>query len=98
MGAAESAYSVAANGGRNAGFLGQAEQWTTPQLQCAEGSFQEMIELHEAKMADPAAHAADWGTRSLQAQEGLLRHWDKEITNFVEQQSIVQEILFRRGQ
>ncbi len=97
VGAAESAFSVAANGGRNAGFLRQAEGWTPGQLQRAERSFQEMIELHEAKIANPSAHAADWATRSPQAQEGLLRHWAKEIANFSEQQSIVQEILFRRG-
>lgn len=57
-----------------------------------------MIELHEAKIENPAAYAADWGTRSVQAQQGLLRYWAKEITNYAEQQSIVEELLFRRGQ
>ncbi len=97
VGAAESSYSVAANGGRNAGFLRHANRWSTGQLQRAEASYQAQIEIHEAKIADPARYAADWMTRNSQAQEGLLHHWGKEISNFSQQQSIVQEILFRRG-
>ena len=96
-GAAESAFSVAAGGGRNSGFLRQTSGMTDAQLERSASSFQAQIEAHEAKLADPAAHAADWSGRSVQAKEGLMRHWSKEIQNFSEQQSIVQELLFRRG-
>jgi RHS repeat-associated protein len=96
-GAAESAYSVASNGGRHAGFLRQANGWNNGQLQRAESSFQAQIEAHESKLGNPSKYAADWGVRSPEAREGLLRHWGKEISNFSEQQSIVQEIIFRRG-
>ena len=57
----------------------------------------QQIALHEAKIDNPAAYAADWGTRSVQAQEGLLRYWAKEVANYAEQQSIVEELLYRRG-
>jgi hypothetical protein len=97
VGATESAYSVASKGGRHAGFLRQAEQWSTAQLQRAERSFQRMIEMHEAKIADPASHVSDWTTQSTRYQEGLVRHWGQEITSFSEQQSITQEIISRRG-
>jgi hypothetical protein len=95
VGAAESAYSQAANGGRNSGFLRQAAQWSRTQLKRAFRSFQ--IEVHEAKIADPASYASDWANMSEQAQQGLINHWYKEIELFSAQQSIVEELLFRMG-
>jgi hypothetical protein len=79
VGAAESPYSIAANGGRNQGFLSEAQRWTSAQLERAIRSFQAQIEAHEAKLADPAANAVDWSARSPVAQEGLLNHWLKEM-------------------
>jgi len=95
VGAAESAFSVASRGGRHAGFLKQAQRWSVTQLQRAERHLQAQIELHEAKIADPPRHAVDWATRSPEAKQGLIRHWEKEIHIFADQQSILQEA-FRR--
>ena len=90
-------YSIAANGGRHANFLEQAEELTDAQLTRADSSFQAQIEAHEAKIADPAGYAESWNEMSPQAQQGLINHWGKEINNFSDQRSIVQEILWRRG-
>jgi hypothetical protein len=95
VGAAESAFSVALKGGRHSGFLRGAERMSVSQLQRAERSFQGQIELHEAKIANPGAYVNEWGSLDVREQEGLLRHWGKEIGNFSDQQSIVQELLRR---
>jgi hypothetical protein len=71
------------------------ERISGPQLQRAERSLQAQIELHEAKIANPAAHVSEWGSLGAREQQGLIRHWGKEIGNFSEQQSIVQELLRR---
>jgi hypothetical protein len=95
IGAAESAFSVASRGGRHSGFLRGAERMSRQQLQRAERSLQAQIELHEAKIANPAAYVSRWESLEAREQQGLIRHWGKEIGNFSEQQSIVQELLRR---
>ncbi len=56
-------------------------------------------EVHDSLPAalcdhQPSAMAKD--TRTVEAQEGLLRHWSAEIDNYANQQSIAAEVLWRR--
>jgi hypothetical protein len=86
---------IAKAGGRHSGFLRQAQSWTRTQLERASNSFQRQIELHEAKVANPGNFVENWGDLDPRAQTGLVRHWESEISNFVQQQQIVHELLGR---
>lgn len=89
LGAAESPLSIAQRGGRHSGFLRQAKKWTSAQRTRASRNFQKQIELHEAKIDNPGGFIEGWEAMSPQHQQGLIRHWEKEIANFADQQSIL---------
>lgn len=44
--------------------------------------YQKRIEEHEDKLKNPALHCSDWNNKMVCEQEGLKRHWQKEIRNF----------------
>lgn len=44
--------------------------------------YQKQINVHEEKIANPAKHISDWDSLDPRMQEGLKRHWNKEIRNF----------------
>ena len=44
--------------------------------------YQERIEEHEAKIKNPKEIYPEWDTYDPRYQEGLKRHWNKEIRNF----------------
>jgi hypothetical protein len=44
--------------------------------------FQKRIEEHEGYLENPESHCPDWNTKLTCEQEGLKRHWKKEIRNF----------------
>lgn len=52
--------------------------------------YQARIEDHEAKIKNPKEIYPEWGTYDRRYQEGLKRHWNKEIRNF--RQSIQDRI------
>jgi RHS repeat-associated protein len=95
LGAAESALSIAQRGGLHSGFLKQAMGYSRTQLERAASSFQRQIELHEAKMDNPATYIPNWGSMTGVQQQGLMSHWAKEISNFSDQQSIVWSLIGR---
>jgi len=66
---------------------------TRGQLGRTANSLQRQIEAHEAKMANPGNFISEWGSMTPTQQQGLLNHWSGEITNLVEQQSIVHGLL-----
>ncbi len=37
---------------------------------------------HEEYLRNPEMHCRDWNEKSIEEQEGLKRHWNKEIRNF----------------
>lgn len=45
-------------------------------------SLREEIYTHEGYIKNPQIHVADWDELPLLEQEGLLKHWNKEIRNF----------------
>lgn len=44
--------------------------------------YQKRIAEHQQKINEPQKYVPDWDTKSEQAQNGLKRHWQKEIRNF----------------
>lgn len=36
----------------------------------------------EEYLRNPEMHCRDWNEKSIEEQEGLKRHWNKEIRNF----------------
>lgn len=52
--------------------------------------YKKRIEEHKAYIKDPVSYIPEWGSYDVRYQEGLKRHWEKEIRNF--QQSIEDRI------
>lgn len=53
------------------------------------GSLKRAIRKYEKRMSEqeeylrnPEMHCRDWNEKSIEEQEGLKRHWNKEIRNF----------------
>lgn len=44
--------------------------------------YQKRIKEHEDKLKNPALYCLDWDDKMVCEQEGLKRHWQKEIRNF----------------
>ena len=44
--------------------------------------YQKQIDLHMEKIAHPEKNISDWDSLDPRMQEGLKRHWNKEIRNF----------------
>lgn len=59
--------------------------------------YEKRLEEHKTYLTDPESHCPDWNEKSVEEQEGLKRHWKKEICNF--EQSINDRIdeLKKRG-
>lgn len=58
--------------------------------------YEKRIEEHKAHIENPGKYISGWNEYDMRYQEGLKRHWNKEICNF--QQSIeerVQELIER---
>ena len=48
-------------------------------------------------MKEPKKHCTDWDEKSIEEQEGLKRHWNKEIRNFIQSIKDREEELRKRG-
>lgn len=44
--------------------------------------YQKRVKEHEDKLKNPALYCLDWDDKMVCEQEGLKRHWQKEIRNF----------------
>lgn len=66
-------------------------------LKRAIGKYEKRMKEHESYLKEPEKHCDDWYEKSIEEQEGLKRHWNKEIRNF--KQSIQDRVteLKRRG-
>ena len=88
----ESAYCVAKRGGKHSGFLKNVSKWTAKQRGKSVRKLQRRIEIHEGYLDNPVSHVPDWHKLRPGHQESLIRHWNKEITDFAEQQSILRAL------
>ncbi len=70
----------------------------TSSLKKGIASFEEQIAEHQRKISDPQKYVSGWEGKDTREQQGLLKHWKKEISNF--QESIRNRIdeLKRRGE
>jgi RHS repeat-associated protein len=99
-GAASKATHIAAAGGRHAGFLRQATQRSASQLRSTIRSLDGKRRQHVDYLKNPAKAVADkggdWSKMSKQQQDGLIKHWKKEIDNFRSQSDIARDVLRTR--
>lgn len=61
-------------------------------------SFKEEIWLHQQKISDPQKYVEGWEDKDPREQQGLLKHWNKEISNFEESIANRIEELRKRGE
>ena len=61
-------------------------------------SFEDLIELHNYKIANPAEYYADWNDVPEKIQKGRIKHWEKEKRTFKESIQNREEELKRRGE
>ena len=74
------------------------ERQTPNQLRKGIRSLKKKIELHLAKIDNPAKYCEDWHSRDERAKLGLIRHWRKEIADTEESiQNRIDE-LKKRGE
>lgn len=59
--------------------------------------YETKISEHEAKIAEPEKYISDWESKDIREQEGLKKHWGKEIRNFKQAISDRVEELKKRG-
>lgn len=83
----------------NLQFFAESDMYSqkSNSLKRAIRKYEKRLEEHKAYLADPEKHCPDWNEKSVEEQEGLKRHWQKEIRNF--EQSINDRIneLKKRG-
>lgn len=70
----------------------------TSSLKKGLASFEEQIAEHRRKIAEPEKYVSGWESKDVREQNGLMKHWQKEISNF--QESIDNRIdeLKKRGE
>lgn len=66
-------------------------------LKRAISKFEKRIAEHEDYLIHPEQHCWNWSEKSMQEQEGLKKHWQKEISNFNQSISDRIEELKKRG-
>ena len=87
------AFEIAKAGGRNAGLLKTYYGKTAVEIEKGIQSLEARVSEHVAKIANPSEFAADWGVRNPQAQEGLLKYWQKEVAKYKEQANVLRGLL-----
>lgn len=61
-------------------------------------SFREQIEVHKRKLENPSDFDMNWDAKSDKERRGLLKHWEKEISNFEKSVQARVDELTRRGE
>jgi hypothetical protein len=70
----------------------------TSSLKKSLSSFKERIAEHQKKIENPEKYVPDWNNKDVREQNGLLKHWKKEIKNFRESIENRIEELKKRGE
>ena len=60
-------------------------------------SLENEISKHASKIADPLTNCEGWDSKGEEEKAGLIRHWQKEISNFEESIQNRKEELRKRG-
>ena len=65
-------------------------------LQRAIRKYKKRIKEHEEYLNNPRLHCHDWDKKNKAEQDGLKKHWKKEISNFKESiQNRIEELKLR---
>lgn len=59
--------------------------------------YEKQISEHEHKIAHPEQHIDNWSDKDIRMQEGLIKHWNKEIRNFTQSVQDRMDELKARG-
>lgn len=90
-------YKTAESGGAHSGKLVDYQKnFSIAALEKTVKNLDEKIMLHLGKINNPEQHYKDWGNYSVLQQEGYIKHWRKEISNFKKQKNIAIAVLRRR--
>ncbi len=93
-----SAYEIAKEGGRHAGFLKNYEDRDTMELEKGIASLQDVIAEHEAKISEPQRSVPDFDALSEQEQQHLRdKKWPADIARQKEQVAILMGIIDERS-
>ena len=74
------------------------EKQETGSLIRAMRKYEKRIEEHEGYIRDPKSHCPDWDSFDERQKAGLIKHWNKEISNFKESIDNRIEELKKRGE
>jgi hypothetical protein len=91
--AESSAYEVAKQEGRHAGFLRTYQGKSLEEIQRALRSYERQAALHWQKMSSPETFVQDWVRKSARAQQELLQHWQQDLTRNQELADVMRGIL-----
>jgi hypothetical protein len=95
--AESSAYEVAKQGGRHAGLLRTYQGKSVEEIQRALRSYERQAAQHRQKINSPEVFVQSWGRKSPRAREGLLRHWQQDLTRNQELADVMRGMLQERG-
>jgi hypothetical protein len=88
---------VAKQGGRHAGLLRIYQGKSVEEIQRALLCYERQAVRHRQKMSSPERFLREWVRKSPHAQQGLLRHWQPELTRNQELADVMRGILQERG-
>jgi hypothetical protein len=95
--AAWSAYEVTKQGRRYAGLLRTYQGKSAEEIQRALRSYERQAAMHRQEISSPETFVQDWVCKSPRAQQGLLRHWQQDLTRNQELADVMRGILQERG-
>ncbi len=96
--ATKSAFDVAKQGGKHAGFLKNYLGQSAEKIQKGIASIEKQIATHQDKIANPAKHIKDWHKLDPRQQKALInKKWPSDIQRQIEQRDILRGILKERN-
>ncbi len=94
--AERNAYEIAKAGGRHAGLLQIYQGKSAGEIERALRSYERQVDLHRQKLMNPKQFVRDWARKSAHVREGLLRHWQEDLTRNQELAEVMRGLLHER--
>jgi hypothetical protein len=91
--AAADAYEVAKNGGRHAGTIANYSGRSPRDIEKSIRGYHAQVVEHMRKMSNPEQYISNWSHLSLEAQERILRVWERDIIRNRELEEIMRRLL-----
>lgn len=89
---ASAAFKEAFSGGRYAGSLQQMARQSIASIQKAARSYEEQVEEHAAKIADPEKAVPNWSGMSEREQQGLLQKWQNDMQRNANLRDVMKDL------